>query len=131
MRTERAFPKAPASVTAARRYVAGLLGDVPADVAGTIGVMVSELATNAVSHASSSFTVVVDVERDCISVAVVDHGPGHPAVRSPRPTDRTGRGLRIVDAFADTWGIDEVPGAAGKTVWFTVQTPVVTSDGVR
>jgi anti-sigma regulatory factor (Ser/Thr protein kinase) len=81
--------------------------------------MVSELATNAVSHAASGFTVVVDRHDDAISVEVVDTGPGRPAVRSPRPTDRSGRGLRIVDAFADTWGIDDREGR--KAVWFTVR----------
>jgi anti-sigma regulatory factor (Ser/Thr protein kinase) len=131
VKTERVFPCAPASVTAARRFVMGLIGAVPADVADSIGVMVSELATNAVSHAASGFTVVVDVEPDGISIAVSDRGPGHPAVRSPRPTERTGRGLRIVDAFADTWGIDAAPGTDGKTVWFTVQRPVATHDGMR
>jgi hypothetical protein len=36
----------------------------------------------------------------------------------PRDHGTNGRGLRIVDALADDWGI--TPYGAGKTVWFEV-----------
>jgi hypothetical protein len=46
-------------------------------------------------------------------------GPGEPALRSPRPTEPTGRGLQIVRELADHWGVIAAPNANGKTVWFS------------
>jgi hypothetical protein len=34
------------------------------------------------------------------------------------PTSPTGRGLHIVEALADRWGVDKT--AEGKTVWFEI-----------
>ncbi|MFJ3304663.1 ATP-binding protein [Streptomyces sp. NPDC086549] len=40
-----------------------------------------------------------------------------PRLPDPAAEDaETGRGLRIVAAYADRWGVDEAP-AHGKTVW--------------
>ena len=40
-------------------------------------------------------------------------------MRSPKPTDPSGRGLKIIDMLSAEWGVDH-RAAAGKTVWFTV-----------
>ena len=84
-------------------------------------VVVSELVTNAVVHAGT------DIEVDCrleaptgaLVVEVLDHHPS----RAPRDGDleprhgtpEYGRGLRLVAALAETWGITYRTGA--KTVW--------------
>ncbi|MFF4058542.1 SpoIIE family protein phosphatase [Streptomyces sp. NPDC001668] len=84
-------------------------------------VVVSELVTNAVVHAGT------DVELECrleahtgaLVVEVLDHHPS----RAPRDGDAEpsygtpeyGRGLRLVAALAETWGITYRTGA--KTVW--------------
>ena len=39
--------------------------------------------------------------------------------RSPKPTDPSGRGLKIVDMLSAGWGVDPIA-AHGKTVWFTI-----------
>ena len=44
---------------------------------------------------------------------------GEPCLRSPEPSDLTGRGLLIVDALASAWGV-EYRGTPGKTVWFAI-----------
>ena len=119
MTVERAFPYAPAAVTQARHYVLDVLDGVGEVVAGDAAVMVSELATNSVRHAASGFTVSVDRTAEEITVAVSDPGPGEPRLRSPRPTDGTGRGLRIVNALSDQWGVNRNSGP-GKSVWFTI-----------
>ncbi|MET8079165.1 ATP-binding SpoIIE family protein phosphatase [Streptomyces sp. NPDC005303] len=84
-------------------------------------VVVSELVTNAVVHAGT------DIELDCrleahtgaLLIEVLDHHPS----RAPRDGDAEpsygtpeyGRGLRLVAALAETWGITYRTGA--KTVW--------------
>jgi hypothetical protein len=41
-------------------------------------------------------------------------------VRSPDPSEPSGRGLRIVQELADSFCVSELPGSPGKTVWFVV-----------
>lgn len=95
------------------------LADSPLDVRQAVELMVSELATNSVRHAQTSFELMVHNALDEIRVEVTDRGGGTPTMRSPGPSDPTGRGLRIVDMLADRWGVDEDE-AGGKTVWFTL-----------
>jgi anti-sigma regulatory factor (Ser/Thr protein kinase) len=96
-----------------------VLGDIEPNIAERVVVMVSELATNSVRHAHSSFAVTVErTPRDSRS-SVFDVGLERPAMRSPRPGEPTGRGLRIVEALADNWGVTTHAGA-GKTVWFSL-----------
>jgi anti-sigma regulatory factor (Ser/Thr protein kinase) len=106
------------SVPAARRFVRDTLHGKSGDILDAAELMTSELATNCVQHAQTSFELAIyDAERH-IRVEVRDTGRGRPVRQSPAPTDRTGRGLLIVEAMSDTWGIE--PSSAGKTVWFTL-----------
>jgi hypothetical protein len=57
-----------------------------------------------------------------ILVEVADRGGGEPVMRSPSPSEPTGRGLRIVDMLAAEWGVDHQRDS-GKTIWFTVASP--------
>jgi two-component sensor histidine kinase len=118
----RTFPKTPTAVTHARRFVLEALGEVGPDVADNAAVMVSELATNSVRHAASQFTVTIDRTADEIRVSVDDDGAGLPMVKSPPPAEPTGRGLRIVGALADAWGVTPHAHGPGKSVWFTLAT---------
>jgi anti-sigma regulatory factor (Ser/Thr protein kinase) len=121
MSHQRQFPNDVSSVTDARRFALEALQPLAAPVDDAVALMVTELAANAVRHAASSFTVKVDrLERE-IRVEVSDIGPGSPAVRSPEPTEPSGRGLRIVQALARAWGVVPAPpGEVGKAVWFTI-----------
>jgi anti-sigma regulatory factor (Ser/Thr protein kinase) len=94
------------------------LQDQSSDVLEAAELMVSELATNCVQHARTPFELVISDEQRQIRVEVRDTGGGRPVPRSPTPAERTGRGLRIVEAMSDAWGID--PSSCGKTVWFTL-----------
>jgi two-component sensor histidine kinase len=71
-----------------------------------LSLLVSELATNAVLHARTSFAVRVTMTAKAIRVSVTDHSFLHP----------TGRGLHLVDSLSDRWGVLLEP--PGKTVWF-------------
>ncbi|MFH8236520.1 SpoIIE family protein phosphatase [Streptomyces sp. NPDC018321] len=83
-------------------------------------VAVSELVTNAVVHAGTDVEVVCRLEETgTLVVEATDHHPS----RAPRSGDREtphetpeyGRGLRLVAALAEAWGITYRPGT--KTVW--------------
>ena len=120
MTRERTFASTPNAVAHARRFVAGELPDVPRLVADEIAIMVSELATNCVRHAVTDFAVRIEQTGSRIRISVTDGGGGRPTVRSPGPFESSGRGLRIVLALADSFGVEELPGTRGKTVWFVV-----------
>jgi anti-sigma regulatory factor (Ser/Thr protein kinase) len=119
MKEARSFPHAVTSVSQARRYVTAALDDVPADVMDSIALMVSELATNACKHAATDFVVSVEQADGRIRVEVTDGGSGEPVARTPSTSELSGRGLQIVQALSDDWGVIPAEGS-GKTVWFSV-----------
>ncbi len=108
-------------VAAARRYVRERLEQCHAtnlDMSAELGV--SELATNAVLHGRTPFTVAVLRDGDVVRIEVTDRSPLPPQVRRLSTFASTGRGLRLVASVSRDWGI--VPRTAGdgggKTVWF-------------
>ena len=105
------------SIRAARTFATRVIGDAPVEVRESVAVMVSELSTNALVHAASCFDVVVDLSDSAVTVAVTDWGEGAPELQSPDSTEPHGRGLRIVEALADEWGITSTSDEA-KTIWF-------------
>jgi anti-sigma regulatory factor (Ser/Thr protein kinase) len=127
MKQQRDFPNAPRSVGAARHYVLGALAGTHAaelpDIIDVIGVLVSELATNCVLHARTPFTVAIEGSDAAVRVDVTDRGGGVPEVRTPMPRESSGRGLQLVQAFADRWGVTTPRPGPGKTVWFTIALP--------
>lgn len=103
---------------AARRFVASVLDRHPyaGRVRGEdVRLVASELATNAVIHAGTPFSLSVACQGPTMRISVRDWNESPPIVRNPGPTARSGRGLRIVGAVADNWGVDADPD--GKTVW--------------
>jgi two-component sensor histidine kinase len=120
MRTERDFRNQPGSVSDARRFVLDALSGIDADTLDDAAVMTSELASNCLRHAATSFSVRVDRSPEQITISVDDSGPGRPTVKSPPPQQPTGRGLRIVSALASSWGVDHHADRIGKRVWFTL-----------
>jgi anti-sigma regulatory factor (Ser/Thr protein kinase) len=119
VKESREFAADPASVPAARKFVVAVLKPSSAEVLEAAELMVSELATNAVRHVHSDFDVSIERSGHQIRIEVTDRGDGVPMMRCPPPTEPSGRGLRIIDMFAETWGVDRHL-AGGKTVWFTI-----------
>lgn len=79
-------------------------------------LVVSELATNAVVHTGKRFTVGLSrAGGDGVRVAVSDASPTAPTMRQSDPLATNGRGIRIVAAVAQEWGLEIA--ADGKTVW--------------
>jgi hypothetical protein len=81
-------------------------------------LLVSELVTNAVTHARSPLSVSIRSQHPSVRVSVRDESPIKPIVRAPRPDADSGRGLQIVAAVSRHWGVDAAP--EGKTVWAEV-----------
>ncbi len=116
----RKFPSAPASVADARQFVVDAVGGAPRRVVEAAAIAVSELATNCVRHAGTDFTVGVERMPDRLRVEVADTGAGVPALCSPDPSEPSGRGLLLVWALADDWGVNAPDDRPGKSVWFTI-----------
>jgi anti-sigma regulatory factor (Ser/Thr protein kinase) len=125
------FPSTPASIAAARRFVAAQLTGVRGmarDDLDEVTLMVSELATNSVRHAGTPYRVAVFRTGEFLRVEVSDAGGGRAQVRNPGPRDPHGRGLQIVSALAQTWGVDDEDDTAGKTTWFTYRMKAAQGD---
>ncbi|KUO20354.1 ATP-binding protein [Streptomyces dysideae] len=90
---------------------------LPLDPAAHI---VAELAANAVTHGripGRDFLLLLHVVGDTLRIEVTDTcGDLLPYPQHPVPEAESGRGLLLVDAFADRWGVAEGP-APRKTVW--------------
>lgn len=84
-----------------------------------VSVVVTELATNAVLHAHSSFSVTLSYEGQVLRVGVTDHSPRVPVTKSHSVNAMSGRGLHLVAAYADAWGVEQHED--GKTVWASVR----------
>jgi anti-sigma regulatory factor (Ser/Thr protein kinase) len=104
------------SVAAARRFLRTTLDGQQAASTGDAVLMTSELVTNAVRHAHTLLRVMVSIADQTLRVEVSDDDPTLPVAPDPEHHATSGRGLRIVDDLADTWGI--TPTTDGKTVWF-------------
>jgi anti-sigma regulatory factor (Ser/Thr protein kinase) len=89
------------------------------DLGADATVLVSELVTNAVLHASGPITISAAYLDSILRVEVHDTAPQPlPALRKPSASDKTGRGLHLVALLADQWAV--VPTPAGKTIWFEI-----------
>jgi anti-sigma regulatory factor (Ser/Thr protein kinase) len=88
-----------------------------------IRLVASELATNAIVHARTAFTVILEGREDSVLLTVRDGSPTTPA----QPEDAldgmhvAGRGLLIVNLMSQTWGVTHEDGTA-KSVWASFET---------
>ncbi len=107
----------PSSVPAARHFVSEALEAAGAEgEAWTAVQIVSELATNAVVHAATSFIVAVSVDDGLIRLSVTDERPFVAATKRRFSNETTtGRGLRLVETLSQSWGVEA--DATTKTVW--------------
>ncbi|MFG2950332.1 ATP-binding protein [Streptomyces adustus] len=86
---------------------------------------VTELLTNVHRHAQPDKTCTVEMELvvDRLTVSVRDHDPRLPVVDDAEPLATCGRGLAMVAAVSESWGV-RPDGESGKVVWFTLPTAV-------
>lgn len=116
------LPCGPSAPGEARRVVLDTLGEqLGSEAADTLELLVSEVVTNAVTHAGSSCELAVRlVAGTRVRVEISDSQASQPHMMAGGGAeDSQGRGLWLVDALAADWGVVRFSGA-GKAVWFEV-----------
>ncbi|MFB7576368.1 ATP-binding protein [Streptomyces sp. NPDC056165] len=87
------------------------------DLVETAELLLTELATNALRHASGSdIDVRTYLQGDHLVIEVNDGSPLCPVPRYAGPDDESGRGLFLVERLAEAWGVSE----DGTTTWCTL-----------
>jgi serine/threonine-protein kinase RsbW len=86
-----------------------------------VELLTAEVVANAAVHGPSDGTIRVTAWTDARNayVSVSDDSSVSPVVRHPEPSDLSGRGMALVQALADDWGVEVGP--EGKTVWFSLE----------
>jgi anti-sigma regulatory factor (Ser/Thr protein kinase) len=112
----------PEAARQARAVVDRVAAGMPGDVGFRARVVVNELVANSVEHAvgAPSDRVGLTVLRSgsVIRVEVLDRGePFDDAPRVVPGRATSGRGLRLVDALVDRWGVEHED---GNLVWFEI-----------
>ncbi|MFE7582219.1 ATP-binding protein [Streptomyces gardneri] len=136
--TQRFFDHQPESVKAARDFATRTLKTWGLEDTGDIRLVVSELATNALTHGSDAehgFLVRLAPSADGIRLEVHDSRDPHrplSELSSLDPTAETGRGLVIVDGLSALWGVDPRQ-PRGKIVWshFPIALPTTALSAVE
>jgi len=126
---ERVWPPEPISVSHTRQFLRETLDLWSLQAVGdAAAVVLSELATNAVLHARTDFTVRLSRPgRQALRLSVTDGSTRLPR-RAKDLHGPSGRGLRLIDALSAEWGA-MLNGVEGKTVWALV-TPEVVGDSI-
>ena len=106
----------------ARAFVLEMLGPWRDEqLAADAALVVTELATNAVLHAASAFSVSLLLSEDVIRISVEDGVPvGHPDGNRWLPAT-PGHGLGVVAAMAVRWGVET--DTVGKSIWAELPLP--------
>lgn len=118
---ERLYLRNPQSIAAARQFTRDTLhtwGRPDRD--GDVLLCVSELTTNALRYGvprGRGYLLRLLAFDATVRVEVHDSGPGLSRMVEHPP----GRGLTIVEALADAWGV--LPRAPGKVVWCEFRGP--------
>ncbi|MFF3420917.1 ATP-binding protein [Streptomyces sp. NPDC002698] len=120
-------PAHPSRVPVVRAMVAEYLTRLrlPAQRVDDAVVAAGELFTNALRHGSpdrgDTITVGIECDPRELRVSVADRSSALPAERTAGGAEESGRGLTIIAALSDDWGIAPAdPGTTGKKVWFSM-----------
>jgi anti-sigma regulatory factor (Ser/Thr protein kinase) len=115
-----ALTRSPSSVQAARRFIQGRAAawSLPEPAVDQLVLIGSELVTNAVLHARTELTLALELRDGHVRISVTDRSLAPATLRHYRPDALTGRGLGVVAALSDRWGVSAA--ADGKVVWAEV-----------
>jgi anti-sigma regulatory factor (Ser/Thr protein kinase) len=115
-----ALPGGPASVGRARRFIEARTAawSFPEPAGSQLVLIGSELVTNAVLHARTELTLTLELRDGRVRISVEDRSRAPATLRHYQTDALTGRGLGVVAALSDSWGISAA--ADGKVVWAEV-----------
>jgi len=115
---------------AARHAIAAFGTRINPETLDTVTLLVNELVTNSLLHACAdggSIGVDIALSDDKIRATVEDPGEGFtPPPYDPDPEATSGRGLFLVAALSDAWGVDPSP---HTRVWFEIERPDLAATG--
>ncbi|NEM08961.1 ATP-binding protein [Geodermatophilus normandii] len=115
------LPPSARSVPVARHLVREVLRAwrAPQDT-GDVALLVTEVVANVVDHVGGDGLLALELEYSdgWLRIAVSDGSAIRPVVGELRGDQPRGRGMQIVDAIADHWGVEDVDD--GKRVWFVL-----------
>ncbi len=100
------------------------------DMVDAAEICVSELAANVIRHVGEGTPVTLAVEMNGTHLRVALRDPDTrvlPTLVRARPDDEAGRGMALLDAVSDRWGV--ILGAESKLVWCDLATSLATPDG--
>ena len=121
------IPSSPQAPGRARRAIERLCGSLEPTVVEQLKLLATELVTNSCRHAAAKgdpIGLVLAVEDGLVRLSVTDTGPGFDGrPGEAQPEEESGRGLFIVDALAERWGVDR---ADGTRVWLELSVPTPT-----
>jgi anti-sigma regulatory factor (Ser/Thr protein kinase) len=111
------FSAEPQAATSARHFVADVLKGWghSASMLEDAKLVVTELATNAVRHAHSPFSVEICPKGSVVRLSVRDASRTLPSLADRNALAESGRGLHIVDVLSADWGVEF--SGQGKAVW--------------
>ena len=116
------FPAHATSASRARSFVGQRLVEHELGyLVDDVQLVVSELATNALTHALTPFTVTLAAVAESLLVKVRDGSPCHPVIVDATPLDSAGRGVTLVALLSRDWGVT-AHADGGKTVWASFDT---------
>lgn len=78
-------------------------------------IVISELVQNVTQHTRSHGELIVSIDVTAVLVEVGDTSTTVPRPCSPDPLQAGGRGLRLIEAICQHWGVRTCP--EGKVVW--------------
>jgi hypothetical protein len=112
------FEATPVSASEARAFVSGhLLDHQLLHLVDPIRLVASELATNALVHAQTAFSVTLAALGETVLLTVRDDSSSVPVRRAGQVLDLAGRGLEIVSIISLEWGTIQAEGVGSKAVW--------------
>jgi anti-sigma regulatory factor (Ser/Thr protein kinase) len=112
------IPAEPAAAATVRAWLRRLLSEWLPDAIETAQLLTSELVTNAILHTADPIEITAKRSGAILVVEVIDRNPTNPVVKQYGAQAVTGRGLRLVDALADRWGVRGDDDR--KAVWFEI-----------
>lgn len=119
------FPAAKEAIPPVRRDLYTMLCKSGlAEIADILALAAQELMANAVTHGCQGFppnteiTMTATCDGRQLRLTVEDPSTDLPCVRPGSSDMESGRGMLLVDEFADRWGVElSSKGGGGKAVW--------------